>query len=143
MQPIVIRETLSPLWPSLLYSMRAPPPRWLPLHLATRLEGRPGEVKGESRGSSRALEPCRDDLTRKDYDDLVPALAQVLGWEALIVLLDARGLSTGAARTLTLRRLKQSSTPASTPASRPPRAAAESGDRGQGHVTRASKPTHA
>jgi AcrR family transcriptional regulator len=50
-----------------------------------------------------ALEPCRDRLTRQDYDDLVSSLAMVIGWEAFIVLLDVRGLSPRTARTLTLR----------------------------------------
>ena len=43
-------------------------------------------------------------LTRSDYDDLVSSLALVIGWEALIVLLDVRGLSvSGWARTVALR----------------------------------------
>ncbi|HEX3296183.1 MAG TPA: TetR/AcrR family transcriptional regulator [Nocardioides sp.] len=50
-----------------------------------------------------AVEPCRKRLTRKDYEDLVSALALVIGWEAFIVLLDVRGLTPGAARTLTVR----------------------------------------
>ena len=50
-----------------------------------------------------AVEPCRKRLTRKDYEDLVSSLALVIGWEAFIVLLDVRGLTPGAARTLTLR----------------------------------------
>ncbi len=50
-----------------------------------------------------AVAPCRDRLTRSDYDDLVSALALVIGWEAFIVLLDVRGLSAPAAQRLTLR----------------------------------------
>ena len=50
-----------------------------------------------------AVEPCRDQLSRHEHDDLISALALVIGWEAFIVLLDVRGLSPRAARTLTLR----------------------------------------
>lgn len=56
----------------------------------------------------RAIEPLRDDLDDDLFDQLVSALAMVVGWEALIVLQDLRGLdtaeqlrtSTWAARTL-------------------------------------------
>jgi hypothetical protein len=34
----------------------------------------------------------RDRLTKKEYERLVSALAIVLGWEALVVLEDVRGL---------------------------------------------------
>lgn len=50
-----------------------------------------------------AVEPLRDRLTRSDYADLVSSLALVIGWEAFIVLLDVRGLTTRRARTVTLR----------------------------------------
>jgi hypothetical protein len=50
-----------------------------------------------------AVSPCRDRLTRSDYDDLVSSLALVIGWEAFIVLLDVRGLTPSEARRLTLR----------------------------------------
>jgi AcrR family transcriptional regulator len=50
-----------------------------------------------------AVEPLRDRLARSDYDDLVSALAMVIGWEAFIVLLDVRGLTPARARTVTLR----------------------------------------
>jgi AcrR family transcriptional regulator len=50
-----------------------------------------------------AVEPCRTQLTRKDHEDLVSALAMVIGWEAFIVLLDVRGLTPRAAQALTLR----------------------------------------
>lgn len=49
------------------------------------------------------VEPCRSRLGRKEYDDLVSSLALVIGWEAFIVLLDVRGLTPRAAKTLTLR----------------------------------------
>lgn len=41
----------------------------------------------------RAVEPLRDRLSDEQYERLVSALALVLGWEALIVLRDVRGLS--------------------------------------------------
>lgn len=50
-----------------------------------------------------AVEPVRERLTRSDYDDLVSSLALVIGWEAFIVLLDVRGLSSSRARAVTLR----------------------------------------
>jgi AcrR family transcriptional regulator len=50
-----------------------------------------------------ALEPVRDRLGPQPFEDLVSALAMVVGWEAFIVLLDVRGLAPAVARTLTLR----------------------------------------
>jgi AcrR family transcriptional regulator len=50
-----------------------------------------------------AVEPCRDRLSPAEYDDLVSALALVIGWEAFIVLADVRGLAAEPARMLTLR----------------------------------------
>jgi AcrR family transcriptional regulator len=41
----------------------------------------------------RALEPLRPDLDDAHYERLVSALAMVVGWEALIVLQDVRGLA--------------------------------------------------
>jgi AcrR family transcriptional regulator len=40
----------------------------------------------------RAIEPLRDRLSDEQHDRLVSALAMVIGWEALIVLGDVRGL---------------------------------------------------
>lgn len=40
----------------------------------------------------RALEPVRRNLTRKAFDRLVSALSVLMGWEALVVLKDVRGL---------------------------------------------------
>lgn len=40
----------------------------------------------------RAIEPLRGRLTAEQHDRLVSALAMVIGWEALIVLGDVRGL---------------------------------------------------
>jgi AcrR family transcriptional regulator len=50
-----------------------------------------------------AIEPVRTRLTRKQFDDLVSALAMVIGWEAFIVLSDVRGLSARQARDVSLR----------------------------------------
>jgi hypothetical protein len=41
----------------------------------------------------RALEPIRPRLSAAEFERLVSALAMVVGWEALIVLGDIRGLS--------------------------------------------------
>jgi AcrR family transcriptional regulator len=43
----------------------------------------------------RALEPLRPQLDTPAFERLVSALAMVVGWEALIVLQDLRGLTTG------------------------------------------------
>jgi hypothetical protein len=56
----------------------------------------------------RAIEPLRDQLDDANFERLVSGLAMVVGWEALIVLQDLRGLaaqeqvavSTWAARAL-------------------------------------------
>jgi hypothetical protein len=56
----------------------------------------------------RAIEPLRDQLDEAAFERLVSGLAMVVGWEALIVLQDLRGLaaqnqvavSTWAARAL-------------------------------------------
>jgi AcrR family transcriptional regulator len=40
----------------------------------------------------RAVEPIRDQLTEPHFERLVSALSVVLGWEAMIVLRDVRGL---------------------------------------------------
>ena len=45
-----------------------------------------------------ALEPIRGRLTPAQFDDLVSALAIVIGWEAIIVLTDIRGLELADAR---------------------------------------------
>jgi AcrR family transcriptional regulator len=48
----------------------------------------------------RALEPVRKQLDAKRYERLVSALAMVIGWEALIVQRDIRGLSPAAGEEL-------------------------------------------
>ena len=41
----------------------------------------------------RALAPVRGKLGKRRFEELVSALAMVIGWEALIVARDVRGLS--------------------------------------------------
>jgi AcrR family transcriptional regulator len=43
---------------------------------------------------ARVLEPLREQLTDEQYERLGSALSVVLGWEAMIVLRDVRGLDT-------------------------------------------------
>jgi AcrR family transcriptional regulator len=99
------------------------------------------ENGGARRGHRRigwiewAVEPCRSRLTRKDHEDLVSALAMVIGWEAFIVLLDVRGLAPRAAETLTLRTAHAILDDALTAAAE--RRGRE--NRTRKHVTRASK----
>ncbi len=50
-----------------------------------------------------ALEPIHGELDRRRYEELVSALAMVIGWEACIVLSDVRGLDPKAARDVTVR----------------------------------------
>jgi AcrR family transcriptional regulator len=63
---------------------------------------------GRRRGHRRigwlewAVEPARASLSRRQWEDLVSALAVVIGWESFVVLLDVRGLSPAAARRVTL-----------------------------------------
>ncbi|HZT44612.1 MAG TPA: helix-turn-helix domain-containing protein [Gaiellaceae bacterium] len=45
----------------------------------------------------RALEPLRDELPPERFERLVSALTLVMGWEAMIVLEDTRGLDHGEA----------------------------------------------
>ncbi|TXL57484.1 TetR/AcrR family transcriptional regulator [Aeromicrobium terrae] len=54
----------------------------------------PGQRRGHRRVGwiEQALEPLRDDLEPVAFERLVSALAMVVGWEALIVLDDVRGL---------------------------------------------------
>jgi AcrR family transcriptional regulator len=67
---------------------------------------RPGEPR---RGYRRvgwieaAIEPVRDRLGPQRFEDLVSSLAMVVGWEAVIVLSDVRGLAPDAARAVSLR----------------------------------------
>jgi len=60
--------------------------------------GTAGQPKRGYRRTSwieRAIEPIRDHLDDDRFERLVSALAMVIGWEALIVLQDLRGLSPG------------------------------------------------
>ena len=70
----------------------------------------PAPADGEPRRGHRrvgwiewAVEPCREQLGVQRFEDLVSALAMVIGWEAFIVLLDVRGLTASDAQALTLR----------------------------------------
>lgn len=53
-----------------------------------------GERRGYRRIEwiERAVEPLRDRVTAKEYERLVSALSLILGWEAMVVLRDVRGL---------------------------------------------------
>ena len=63
------------------------------------LDPRPREETGARRGYrriewiERALEPVRPDMSAKEFERLVSALTLVVGWEAMIVLRDIRGLT--------------------------------------------------
>jgi len=53
-----------------------------------------GERRGYRRVEwiERAVEPLRDRVTAEQYERLVSALSLILGWEAMVVLRDVRGL---------------------------------------------------
>ncbi len=40
----------------------------------------------------RALTPLRDQLTDEDYERLLSGLSILIGWEAMVILRDVRGL---------------------------------------------------
>ena len=68
-------------------------------------EGSPGApLRGYRRVEwiERALEPVRTQLDARRYERLVSALAMVIGWEALIVQRDIRGLSPAAGEELSV-----------------------------------------
>jgi len=60
----------------------------------------PTQADGERRGYrrvewiERAFEPLRSRVTAEEYERLVSALSLVLGWEAMVVLRDVRGLDS-------------------------------------------------
>lgn len=49
-----------------------------------------------------ALAPLRDRVTKQRFEQLVSALAVMIGWEAMIVLRDTRGLRPAAERRVTV-----------------------------------------
>jgi AcrR family transcriptional regulator len=75
-------------------TVESPPPR-LPAEVPHRGHRR-------TRWIEAAVEPLRDRLSDEQLDRLVSALSMVIGWEAMIVLRDVRGLSPDAERDVTL-----------------------------------------
>ena len=75
-------------------------PQTLPLgrkivRLTVDAADRPGSGRGHRRVAwiEKALEPLCHTLSEEQYARLVSALSLVIGWEAMIVLRDVRGLS--------------------------------------------------
>jgi AcrR family transcriptional regulator len=63
--------------------------------IALTVDAAPGSVRRGYRRASwveRALAPAREQLSPERYERLVSALCVVLGWEAMVVLRDIRGL---------------------------------------------------
>jgi hypothetical protein len=66
----------------------------------------PPPAAGPKRGYRRirwiekAIDPLRPQLSPDRFDQLVSALAIVIGWEAFIVLFDVRGLTADQARVI-------------------------------------------
>lgn len=62
--------------------------------------GDPGPKRGYRRVAwiEKAIEPIRPRLDPRRFEQLVSALAVMIGWEAFIVLFDVRGLDAGQAR---------------------------------------------
>lgn len=96
----------------------------------------PGDGDGVTRGYRRiawieqALEPLRGRVNAEQFERLVSALAVVIGWEAMVVLRDIRGLdaaseravATWAARTLVEAILTETTTGDGGPATPAPMA---------------------
>lgn len=83
-------------------------PQTLPLgrkivRLTVDAADRPGSGRGHRRIAwiEKALEPLRQSLSEEQYARLVSALSLVIGWEAMIVLRDVRGLSPDEEKTVT------------------------------------------
>jgi AcrR family transcriptional regulator len=55
-----------------------------------------------TRWIEQAVEPWRDRLNAEQFDRLVSALSMVIGWEAMVVLRDLRGLAPDAEQAVTL-----------------------------------------
>jgi AcrR family transcriptional regulator len=64
--------------------------------------GAPRRDIRRTRWIERAVEPWRRQLSVEQFDRLVSALSMVIGWEAMIVLRDVRGLAADAEQTVTL-----------------------------------------
>ncbi len=72
------------------------------------IDGGAGHDGGPRRGGRRldwieaAIEPARERLAPAEFERLVSALAMVIGWEAMLVLWDVRGLSDDEAEQATV-----------------------------------------
>lgn len=71
------------------------PPRDLPA-------GAPRRGLRRTKWIEQAVEPWREQLSDEQFDRLVSALSLVIGWEAMIVLRDVRGLAADAEQKVTL-----------------------------------------
>jgi AcrR family transcriptional regulator len=69
-----------------------------------RAEARTAPLRGYRRVEwiERALEPVKKQLDTRRYERLVSALAMVIGWEALVVQRDIRGLTPAAGEELSV-----------------------------------------
>jgi AcrR family transcriptional regulator len=78
------------------------------IRLTVEAGGREGSNAGPLRGYrrvewiERALEPVRERLDARRFERLVSALAMVIGWEAMVVQRDIRGLSAAAGEELSV-----------------------------------------
>lgn len=75
----------------------------LTVDLPTPADGQPRRGHRRIGWIEWAVEPCRARMSRQAHADLVSGLTLVIGWEALIALLDVRGLTPARARKVTLR----------------------------------------
>lgn len=67
---------------------------------ASPVDGAPKRGYRRVQWIERAVEPLRNQLGPKRFENLVSSLAVVIGWEAFIVLTDVRGLSVTQARAI-------------------------------------------
>ena len=71
--------------------------RWFAQH-GGEAEARPVRAGQRNKWNALALEPLRDELEDFEVDSLIEALGFVVGTEAVVILLDALGLSPEAAK---------------------------------------------
>ncbi|MGH8962814.1 MAG: TetR/AcrR family transcriptional regulator [Jatrophihabitantaceae bacterium] len=91
---LAISDTALPMGRRIIrLTVENPPPR-LPA-------GAPRRGIRRTRWIEQALEPWREQLSAEQFDRLVSALSMVIGWEAMIVLRDVRGLTPDAEQAAT------------------------------------------
>lgn len=92
---LAMSDTALPMGRRIIRLTVETPPRDLPA-------GAPRRGLRRTRWIEQAVEPWREQLSTEQFDQLVSALSMVIGWEAMIVLRDVRGLAADAEQVVTL-----------------------------------------